>query len=94
MGQWSAAPPSVRINGLATTLQELADAGPEAFYRGELAQRILDDCKSVGIPLTQEDLASYQARTEVLTGAPFRDGTIFAPQGLCAGPTLIRACPF
>ncbi len=91
MGQWAAAPPTVRINGLATTLQELADAGPEAFYRGKLAQRILDDCTSVGISLTQGDLANYQARTEVLTGAPFRNGTIFAPQGLCAGPTLTRA---
>lgn len=91
MGQWAAAPPTVRIHGLADTLQQLSDQGPAGFYRGELSKRILDDCQSVGIKITSDDLTSYEAVTHELEAAPFRDRQVFAPSGLCAGPTLIQA---
>ena len=42
---------------LAKTLERLADAGPDDFYRGELAAVIAAELKAAGSPITREDLA-------------------------------------
>lgn len=52
----------VRVEGLAETLRLLADEGPNAFYRGELAERIADHVLEGGGILTSADLAAYRAR--------------------------------
>lgn len=47
---------------LANTLEQLARAGTEDFYRGELATQIGLDLKSVGSPITAADLARHTAQ--------------------------------
>ena len=53
---------------LADTLAAIAEAGPDAFYRGEISARIVDDMQAAGkYPgdeglMTREDLAGYEAR--------------------------------
>lgn len=47
---------------LANTLEQLARAGTEDFYRGELARQIGLDLKSVGSPITAADLARHEAK--------------------------------
>ncbi|MEI8396872.1 MAG: gamma-glutamyltransferase family protein [Rhodospirillaceae bacterium] len=47
---------------LAKTLERLAAAGTDDFYRGELAGVIASELKAAGSPLTREDLAAHQAR--------------------------------
>lgn len=44
---------------LANTLQTISDGGIEAFYKGELAQHIVDELQSAGSLITMEDMASY-----------------------------------
>jgi len=46
---------------LATTLACLAEDGPEAFYRGRLAHRIVDGAARAGSPLALADLAAHRA---------------------------------
>ena len=46
---------------LARTLEQLAENGPEAFYRGPLAKALAADIQENGGLLTYEDLASYRA---------------------------------
>lgn len=46
----------------AAVLRRLADAGPEDFYHGELAQRMAEDLGKNGSYITAEDLANYQVR--------------------------------
>lgn len=46
---------------LADTLQRLADAGPDDFYRGDLARALAADLARVGSPLTLADLAAHHA---------------------------------
>jgi len=46
---------------LAATLERLAVAGLEDFYRGELAAAIADDLVRAGSPVSRVDLASHQA---------------------------------
>ena len=46
---------------LAATLARIAEGGPEAFYRGELARRLADGAARSGSPLTLADLAEHHA---------------------------------
>ncbi|MBI3376767.1 MAG: gamma-glutamyltransferase family protein [Betaproteobacteria bacterium] len=46
---------------LAATLQRLAQAGLDDFYRGELGQALADDLKRLGSPIRVTDLRSYAA---------------------------------
>jgi gamma-glutamyltranspeptidase/glutathione hydrolase len=63
-------PPSVLVQAdLARSLRLIAAAGPEAFYRGELAKAMVQEIRSGGGWLSLEDLATYRAReVPILTG--------------------------
>ena len=52
---------TVRVEGLADTLEVLAARGAESFYGGEIARRIADHVQAEGGLLTRRDLASYEA---------------------------------
>ena len=47
---------------LAKTLTQIACAGAEDFYRGDLAVQIGQDLASVGSPITAQDLTAHQAQ--------------------------------
>jgi gamma-glutamyltranspeptidase/glutathione hydrolase len=49
---------------LANTLEAIAKRGPDAFYRGEIAEKIAAAVRQAGGVMTAEDLSRY--RTEVL----------------------------
>jgi gamma-glutamyltranspeptidase/glutathione hydrolase len=46
----------------ANTLKSIADSRGESFYRGELAQKIVDCAKSAGGAMTLEDLAAHNSQ--------------------------------
>jgi len=46
---------------LAWSLGQIAEHGPDAFYRGEVGKRIAADMKAHGGLITAEDLAAYEA---------------------------------
>jgi len=46
---------------LAATLAQVAESGPEEFYRGGLGRRIADAAARAGSPLTLDDLAEHRA---------------------------------
>jgi gamma-glutamyltranspeptidase/glutathione hydrolase len=48
---------------LADTLERLATAGLEDFYRGDVAREIAADLEKIGSPVTREDLRRYEAVT-------------------------------
>ena len=53
----------------ARTLERLASNGPDAFYRGEIADEIAADFEANGGFITEEDLAAYTVNvTEPLRG--------------------------
>lgn len=51
----------VRLPELARTLEIIAEGGPEAFYRGELAQRIAAFVQQQGGRLDASDLAAHRS---------------------------------
>ncbi|HKW97214.1 MAG TPA: gamma-glutamyltransferase [Bryobacteraceae bacterium] len=50
-----------RNPGLAHALRILADKGPEAFYKGEIAAAILKTSERLGGTITAQDLAGYSS---------------------------------
>jgi oxamate amidohydrolase len=73
---------------LADTLDRLAKAGTEDFYRGELSRAIARDLERVGSPLSLGDLNSHRARLADPLHLRHRLGTLYntgpPSQGLVA----------
>lgn len=61
---------------LAATLSIIAEQGADAFYTGEIAQKIVQDMRANGALLSAEDLAGYQARIEKPVISKYRDFTV------------------
>jgi gamma-glutamyltranspeptidase / glutathione hydrolase len=79
---------------LARTLERLADEGPDVFYKGDIADRIVSDFEAHGGFITREDLASYRVNvTEPLRGT-YRGLSVVAAGPPAAGITLIQMLNF
>ncbi|MFF4796076.1 gamma-glutamyltransferase family protein [Streptomyces sp. NPDC001276] len=50
---------------LARTLAAIADGGPDAFYQGEIGASVASHLRSLGSPITRDDLARHH--TEITT---------------------------
>ncbi len=76
---------------LAATLEEIARAGADAFYRGRIANAIADDMAANGGFVTRADLAGYRALDGRIVKGSYRGHrvhTIAAPAG---GGLLVKA---
>ena len=60
-GEWAAGDRLV-LTDLGKTLRAIATDGPDAFYKGWIADAIADDMKANGGLITKEDLAAYEAK--------------------------------
>jgi len=73
---------------LASTLLQLAKAGADDFYRGELAEQIANDLSAVGSPISLRDLNHHQAQVKVPLSLRLSNATVYnmAPptQGLAS----------
>jgi gamma-glutamyltranspeptidase/glutathione hydrolase/leukotriene-C4 hydrolase len=47
---------------LARTLEAVAVGGPDAFYRGPVADHLVKDMREAGGIMTREDLEKYQVK--------------------------------
>jgi gamma-glutamyltranspeptidase / glutathione hydrolase len=78
------------LSKLAHTLETLSKEGAEAFYRGDLATRLVQDLNSAGGRHTAADFASYEAKIVEASEFAYRGHRIFGTPELTAGPTLAR----
>ncbi len=73
---------------LAATLDHLAHAGLDDFYRGDVAREMAADLERIGSPVTRDDLARYRASVAEPLSVRLNAGTVFnAPpptQGLAS----------
>ena len=84
----SGEPPALMLGRLADTLARLAEAGPDDFYQGEIAQAIAADSAAAGGVLSATDLAECRARIVPSLEIPYRSYALQAARGLTAAPTL------
>jgi gamma-glutamyltranspeptidase/glutathione hydrolase len=76
---------------LARTLQLIADQGPDAFYRGEIADSIAAEMKRDGGIITKEDLASYKPIWRTPIQSTYRGYSIIAmPPSSSGGITTVE----
>lgn len=70
-GSWAAGDRLV-LKDLAKSLRAIADDGPDAFYKGWIADRIAEDMAANGGIITREDLAAYEAKERAPVRGTFR----------------------
>lgn len=73
---------------LARTLQKIMDGGADAFYKGEIAKKVVADLREHGGMLTEDDFASYKPDWEEALTTKYRDVDVYEmrpnTQGLTA----------
>ena len=68
---------TLRQAALAATLDHLAGAGLDDFYRGDVGREIATDLERIGSPVTRGDLESYQALVAEPLSVPLQVGTLY-----------------
>jgi gamma-glutamyltranspeptidase/glutathione hydrolase len=64
---------------LAGTLRLIALQGPDAFYRGAIAEKIVAEMKAGGGLITPSDLAAYEAKVRAPIHGTYRGYDVYGP---------------
>jgi gamma-glutamyltranspeptidase/glutathione hydrolase len=75
---------------LARTYERLAAAGPDDFYRGEIAAAIAVDFARAGGSIRAEDLAAYRPRVVEPVEGSYRGRRLVVPGPPAGGMTLLQ----
>jgi gamma-glutamyltranspeptidase / glutathione hydrolase len=62
---------------LAWSLQQIAEHGRDAFYKGEIAKKILESMRHRNGTMTAEDLAGYSSEWAEPISTTYRDWTVY-----------------
>lgn len=77
---------------LAATLEAIATGGPDAFYRGPVAEKLVAEMKASGGFITHQDLADYHSNIRQPVHGTYRGYDVFAPPPPSAGGTQLIEC--
>ena len=89
-GRWAEGDRIV-LKDLARSLRSIADDGPDAFYKGWIADRIAEDMQANGGLITKKDLAAYKAKERKVVTGRFRGYEIISmPPPSSGGTALIE----
>ncbi len=67
----------IKQTALAATLEQLAQAGLDDFYRGDVGREIAADLERIGSPVTREDLIRYKAAVAEPLSVKLAAGTAY-----------------
>lgn len=90
-GQPLRAGDTLRNPDLAWTLQQIAKGGADAFYRGEIARRIVMDLRGKGNAMQLTDLARYYAAEREPVSGTYRGYTLYSSAPPVAGGAQLVA---
>ena len=74
---------------LAETLRQIADKGPDGFYKGVVAEMLVAEMKRGGGLITTNDLAAYQARARAPIHGTYRGYDVYGPPPPSSGGTCL-----
>lgn len=83
--------PALPQPDLASTLRQIAEHGPDGFYRGEVAERIAEHLQRQGGILDTTDLAKYQALVVDPLALTYRDAELLLLPYQAGGITIGEA---
>lgn len=75
---------------LARALEEIAEEGPDAFYRGALARRLAKGCAEAGALVAEADLAEFEAEEQAPIGIDYRGYTVLEAPPNSTGFVLLQ----
>ena len=73
------------------TLRALADEGPDAFYQGAVAERMVSDLEAGGSRIDGDDLAAYRVLQDEALAGRHRGAVLHTAGPTSGGPRLIEA---
>lgn len=79
---------------LAWTLRRLAEYGPNEFYRGAVAERMVDDLRRGGSVLDMDDLAAYRAELVSPLSGLHRGVRVYGADSTSGAQRLLDALRF
>jgi len=89
-GEWKAGD-TIVLRDLGRTLRAIAENGPDAFYKGWIADSIAASMKAGGGLISKEDLAQYEAKTRAPIKGTYRGyDLITMPPPSSGGVTMIE----
>lgn len=74
---------------LARTLRLIAEEGPDAFYKGKIAEQLVAEMKAGGGLVTMDDLAKFQAVQRVPIHGTYRGYDVYGPPPPSSGGTCL-----
>jgi gamma-glutamyltranspeptidase/glutathione hydrolase len=80
----------VKNPDLASSMELIGREGPDAFYRGAIAQAIHNDMAANGGLITKDDLAAYQVRVLAPLRGRYRDLDLAFSPGATGGVTALE----
>jgi gamma-glutamyltranspeptidase len=82
---------TLRNKDLAWTLRQIATGGADAFYRGEIARRLVNDLRARGSVITLNDMARYYAEWREPVTTTYRNHTIWSSAPPVSGGATLAA---
>jgi gamma-glutamyltranspeptidase len=82
---------TLRNPDLAWTLREIAQDGWRAFYTGAPAERLVNDLRKYGHPITMQDMARYFAKERTPVKTTYRGHTIYSGPPPVTGGVVLAA---
>lgn len=79
------------LGALPATLERLAEAGPDDFYRGRLAEAMVADLQAGGSRIDGDDLAAYAPLVHQSLSGTHRGATVHTAGPTSGGPRLLEA---
>lgn len=89
-GRAPAAGETLVMKDLAQSLRAVASGGREAFYRGELARRIVAYCRAHGGLLTEQEFAEHRAEMAEPIATTYRGTTVYTTPPPSQGLILLE----
>src|SRR6185437_881788 len=80
----------LRQPDLARTLEEIAQDGPDAFYRGRLAKRLAAGMREAGVLVDERDLAECQPQEQAPIGIDYRGFRVTQTPPNSTGFTMLQ----
>ncbi|KAI0769786.1 gamma-glutamyltranspeptidase [Trametes elegans] len=81
---------TIRRTNLSRTLARVADEGAGAFYRGPLADAVVDKVRATGGILSHADLEAYEVHVRRALRGTYRGRAVYTPHAPTSGPVLIH----